>query len=338
MKKLNTSIGHFKESKYFTKKYGKIEYVSESGNLYKTSQGKILKFLRESDKGFTYNAKNMLAAVTDMDELYDRVKSDCEDIMHSTIINEKYDESLLDDESFLEQIHQKTKEYIWGAVSVYMSLSDMNRKFGTITSKGKKYRFDELAHEYFEPGFLTDLSEDNKKSVMEKFKSKVKGLAFTVLGTSVMRNATWFISKSIEKYVQDKREKKVFDNIDNYIARIGEADDKIGEYVKIMDSIGEISREAREKLDENLVGFIAEDLMDKNSLEDLADEWFVDYGTMNGWNSVDSAKYKIACMIHQEHVKRHPDDHKKMPQKHNYSCWHEDNCSCGLGCSWDSGD
>ena len=44
MKKLNITKDKFTESKYFQTKYGKLEYVSESGKIYKTSKGKILKF------------------------------------------------------------------------------------------------------------------------------------------------------------------------------------------------------------------------------------------------------------------------------------------------------
>ena len=44
MKKLNITKDKFTESKYFQTKYGKLEYVSESGKFYKTSKGKILKF------------------------------------------------------------------------------------------------------------------------------------------------------------------------------------------------------------------------------------------------------------------------------------------------------
>ena len=44
MKKLNITKDKFTESKYFTTKYGKLEYVSESGKIYKTSKGHLLKF------------------------------------------------------------------------------------------------------------------------------------------------------------------------------------------------------------------------------------------------------------------------------------------------------
>ena len=48
MKKLNITKEAFEKSKYFTKKYGKLEYVSESGKLFKTEKGNVLKFVKES--------------------------------------------------------------------------------------------------------------------------------------------------------------------------------------------------------------------------------------------------------------------------------------------------
>ena len=48
MKKLNITKKQFKESQYFTNKYGNLEYVSESGKLYKTDKGNVLKFNESS--------------------------------------------------------------------------------------------------------------------------------------------------------------------------------------------------------------------------------------------------------------------------------------------------
>lgn len=48
MKKLNITKKHYMESRYFQRKYGKLEYVSESGKLFKTDKGKVLKFVNES--------------------------------------------------------------------------------------------------------------------------------------------------------------------------------------------------------------------------------------------------------------------------------------------------
>ena len=48
MKKLNITKEQFNRSRYFQRKYGKLEYVSESGKLFKTNKGKVLRF-NESD-------------------------------------------------------------------------------------------------------------------------------------------------------------------------------------------------------------------------------------------------------------------------------------------------
>ena len=44
MKKLNVTKERFEKSRYFQKKYGKLEYVSESGKVFKTDKGKVLMF------------------------------------------------------------------------------------------------------------------------------------------------------------------------------------------------------------------------------------------------------------------------------------------------------
>ena len=49
MKKLNITKERFEKSRYFQKKYGKLEYVSESGKVFKTDKGKVLMF-NESDE------------------------------------------------------------------------------------------------------------------------------------------------------------------------------------------------------------------------------------------------------------------------------------------------
>ena len=50
MKKLKITKERFEKSRYFQKKYGKLEYVSESGNLYKTNKGKVLMFKESSSR------------------------------------------------------------------------------------------------------------------------------------------------------------------------------------------------------------------------------------------------------------------------------------------------
>ena len=50
MKKLNITKEQFNRSNYFQRKYGKLKYVSESGRLFKTNKGKVLKFNESSDQ------------------------------------------------------------------------------------------------------------------------------------------------------------------------------------------------------------------------------------------------------------------------------------------------
>ena len=64
MKKLNITKEAFEKSRYFTKKYGKLEYVSESGKLFKTDKGKVLKF-KESTKKFGKKFKESVDISTD---------------------------------------------------------------------------------------------------------------------------------------------------------------------------------------------------------------------------------------------------------------------------------
>ena len=45
-KTLNITRERYEKSRYFQKKYGKLEYVSESGDVYKTSKGKVLMFVK----------------------------------------------------------------------------------------------------------------------------------------------------------------------------------------------------------------------------------------------------------------------------------------------------
>ena len=47
MKILNTTKERFEESRYFQRKYGRLEYVSESGDAYKTDKGEIIGFAGE---------------------------------------------------------------------------------------------------------------------------------------------------------------------------------------------------------------------------------------------------------------------------------------------------
>ena len=68
MKKLNITKEQFNKSRYFTKKYGKLEYVSESGKLFKTNKGKVLMFKESTRKfGRKFNENIHRPDVEDLD-------------------------------------------------------------------------------------------------------------------------------------------------------------------------------------------------------------------------------------------------------------------------------
>ena len=63
MKKLSITKEAFEKSKYFTGKYGKLEYVSESGKLFKTDKGKILMFKEYTDGYEGLSARELCASI-----------------------------------------------------------------------------------------------------------------------------------------------------------------------------------------------------------------------------------------------------------------------------------
>ena len=91
-------------------------------------------------------------------------------------------------------------------------------------------------------------------------------------------------------------------------------------------------------LRKKVVDSVVAGLLKGSSIEELAKEWFIDYGTRNGWGWKTSFRYNIAAALHAIHMKKHPDEHRRLPQHNHWSGWHEDNCSCGLASSSDSSD
>ena len=57
MKTLDITKERFNKSRYFQKKYGALKFMSESGNLYKTEKGMVLKFLKEGSDSPDFGGK-----------------------------------------------------------------------------------------------------------------------------------------------------------------------------------------------------------------------------------------------------------------------------------------
>ena len=90
-------------------------------------------------------------------------------------------------------------------------------------------------------------------------------------------------------------------------------------------------------LRKKVIDGVVNDLLKHNSLDDLAEKWFIDYGTANGWGWKTSFKYSIAYALHEIDKKKHPDEHVS-DRVDTIRGWHEDKCSCGFGSSSDSSD
>lgn len=104
MKKLNITKEQFNKSRYFKNKYGTLEYVSESGKLFKTNKGQILKFKESSKKfGKKFTKENVEAPDEDLtcpncgsNEVYvDAGDATCGDCEHSWELKD-YTESVGD--------------------------------------------------------------------------------------------------------------------------------------------------------------------------------------------------------------------------------------------------
>ncbi len=98
MKKLNITKEQFNKSRYFTKKYGKLEYVSESGRLFKTNKGKVLMFKESASSLDNEDGESLYAEIVGehADALLDAImelRSVDEELMEKTgkpLIEEEY--------------------------------------------------------------------------------------------------------------------------------------------------------------------------------------------------------------------------------------------------------
>ena len=67
MKKLNITKEQLNRSRYFKDKYGELEYVSESGKMFKTNKGKVLMFKESASKGFEKFCEELKSKFSDID-------------------------------------------------------------------------------------------------------------------------------------------------------------------------------------------------------------------------------------------------------------------------------
>lgn len=117
MKKLNITRKQYNESKYFQKKYGTLEYVSESGNVYKTSKGETIRLMGEG----RYKQINFTK-----DELLDRIQ---EYIIKFEEIRNQLDEL---SEFFYKNVKQSGRDFLRSAEYNSLSMHEQHQVYDTI--------------------------------------------------------------------------------------------------------------------------------------------------------------------------------------------------------------
>ena len=117
MKKLNITKEDFEKSIYFQKKYGKLEYVSESGDVYRTSKGETIQLMGEG----RYKQINFTK-----DELLDRIQ---EYIIKFEEIRNQLDEL---SEFFYKNVRQSGRDFLRSAEYKSLSMHEQNQVYDTI--------------------------------------------------------------------------------------------------------------------------------------------------------------------------------------------------------------
>ena len=153
MKKLPITKEAFEKSKYFKNKYGKLEYVSESGKLFKTDKGNVLKF-KESIKDIAPGIQDWgttvyiekLGAEMSWDDIFFIVKKDCRQypLLEEVLGLEPYEEPTnnqikkwikTNPESFIEYLEE------FGTYNDNFADDDSDDSYDESTKKfGKKFK------------------------------------------------------------------------------------------------------------------------------------------------------------------------------------------------------
>lgn len=152
MKKLNITKEQFNKSKYFRTKYGSLKYVSESGKLFKTDKGRILKFneaKKSSDFDGIGNSWDRIKEVVEstsasIEEAAERMKvfeSITLDLLESRI-NAKHATSTAKkaegETKFIDTELKGIAEQIGGDAPLFFAVAERGRKVGVLINKVTK--------------------------------------------------------------------------------------------------------------------------------------------------------------------------------------------------------
>ena len=120
MKKLPITKEAFEKSNYFKNKYGKLEYVSESGKVFKTDKGRILMFKESNNsvidrsfgggrhKGYQFSL-NDFPGNFPKDKFMSLIESLSTDHCKLKVCNLKHEHRM-----FVQWVGEKLKDQTWG--------------------------------------------------------------------------------------------------------------------------------------------------------------------------------------------------------------------------------
>ena len=117
MKKRNITKEAFEKGSYFQRKYGKLEYVSESGDVYRTSKGETIQLMGEG----RYKQINFTK-----DELPDRIQE--YSIKFEEIRNQLDELSVF----FYKNVKQPGRDFLRSAEYNSLPMHEQNQVYDTI--------------------------------------------------------------------------------------------------------------------------------------------------------------------------------------------------------------
>ena len=188
MKKLNITKEQFEKSRYFKNKYGKLEYVSESGKVFKTDKGKVLMF-KEGVNGPGSKDRDPNPQPEDWDWVHDRVAKKLTRKIARELGSKFRSAAARDDADYIaigfsgsiydspkaKAIIEKVKN-MYPEQLVFSGISTLNRGKGEVTFEvNKEYVFDMVgSRPAMESSKKFNESYENVMDIEKWIRSKIK--------------------------------------------------------------------------------------------------------------------------------------------------------------------
>ena len=149
MKTLKITKKQYNESKYFTKKYGKLKFVSENGKVYKTDKGNLIQFSEKSEFDGIENSWGRIKEVIEstsasVEEAAEKMKvfeSITTDLLESRIAAKKATSAAKRAEKetkFVDDSLKEIAEKIGGDLPLFFAVAEKGKKLGVLVTRVEK--------------------------------------------------------------------------------------------------------------------------------------------------------------------------------------------------------